>query len=68
MQHCLIALIKKCEKSVDNGGAFGLLLTDISKALDCFSHELLIAKLDAYGFHKRSLILIHCYLSNCNKG
>ena len=67
VQHCLIALIEKCEKSVDNGGAFGLLLTDLSKALDCFSHELLIAKLDAYGFDKKSLILVHCYLSNCKQ-
>ena len=31
---------------------------------DCLSNELLIAKLDAYGFEKRSLILIYNYLSN----
>ena len=55
------------KKSVDNGGAFGLLLTDLSKALDCFSHELLIAKLDPYGFDERSLILIHCNFSNCKQ-
>ena len=35
--------------SVDNGGTFGALFTDLSKA---FFHELLIAKLDAYGFDK----------------
>ena len=49
-QHCLITLIEKWKKSVDNGGAFGALLTDLSKAFDCLPHELLIAKLDAYGF------------------
>ena len=51
-------------KSVDNGGAFGALLTDLSKTFDCVSHELLIVKLDAYGFDKWSLVLIYNYLSN----
>ena len=63
-QHCLITLIEKWKKSVDNGGAFGALLTDLSKAFDCLPHELLIAKLDAYGFDKSSLKLMHSYLSN----
>ena len=52
------------EAKVDNGGAFGALLTDLSKAFDCLSLELLIAKLDAYGFDKSSLKFIHSYLSN----
>ena len=30
-QHCLITLIEKWKKSVDNGGAFGALFTDLSK-------------------------------------
>ena len=50
------------EENVDNGGAFGALLTDLSKAFDCLPHELLIAKLDAYGFDKNSLKVIHSYL------
>ena len=44
-QHCLITLIEEWKKSVDNGGAFGALLTDLSKDFDCLPHELLIAKL-----------------------
>ena len=63
-QHRLITLIEKWKKSVDNGGAFGALLTDLSKAFDCLPHELLIAKLDAYGFDKSSLKLLHSYPSN----
>ena len=63
-QHCLIALIEKWKKSVDSGGAFGALLTDLSKAFDCLSHELLIAKLEAYGFDEKALTLIYNYLSN----
>ena len=46
-QHCLITLIEKWKKSVDNGGAIGTLLTDLLKAFDCLLHELLIATLDA---------------------
>ena len=55
----LITLIEKWKKSVDNGGAFGALPTDLTKAFDCLPQELLIAKLDAYGFDKSSLKLIH---------
>ena len=57
-QHCLVSMIEKCKESVDSGGAFGALMTDLSKAFDCLHHELLIAKLDAYGFDKKSLKLI----------
>ena len=37
---------------------------DLSKAFDTINHELLIAKLDAFGFSKKSLELILDYLSN----
>ena len=43
----------------------GAVLTDLSKAFDCLNHQLLIAKLEAYGFDKISLNFIYNYLSNC---
>ena len=43
---------------------FGALLTDLCKAFDCLDHELLIAKLNAYGFSLPALKLVHNYLSN----
>ena len=56
--------MKNGKKTVDNGGVFGALLTDLSKAFDCIPHDLIIAKLEAYGFHIDALKLIHDYLSN----
>ena len=56
-QLCIMTLMEKWKKSVNNGGAFGA-FTDLSKTFDCLSHELFIAKLDAYGFDKNTLKII----------
>ena len=37
---------------------------DLSKAYDCLPHELLVAKLEAYGVGKAALNLISNYLSH----
>ena len=57
-------MIEKCKKVVDNGDGFGALLKDLSKAFDCIPHDLIIAKLEAYGFQIDALRLVHDYLSN----
>ena len=56
--------MEKWKRAVDSGQIFGALLTNLSKAFDCFDHELLIAKLNAYGFNLPDLKLVHDYLSN----
>ena len=48
---------------MDKGKTFGILPTDLSKAFDCLSHELIIAKLNAYGFSLSVLELMQSYLS-----
>ena len=50
------------KESVDQGGHYGLLLTDLTKAFDCIMHDLLIAKLQAYGFDNDSLNFVCNYL------
>ena len=63
-QHCLLAMTEKRKTAVDNGGVFAALLTDLSKAFDCIPHDLIIAKIAAYGFNTNALRLTHNYLSN----
>ena len=63
-QQCFLALLEKWKRAVDSGQMFDALLTDLSKAFDCLDHELLIAKLNAYGFSLPALKLIHDYLPN----
>ena len=63
-QHCLLLILEKWKRAVDNNKVFGALLTDLSKAFDCISHDLLIAKLNAYGWSLSALKLVHSYLQN----
>ena len=62
-QHALFRLIETCRKTLDEKAVMGMVLMDLSKAYDCLSHDLLIAKLAAYGFGPNSLALISNYLS-----
>ena len=57
-------MLEHCKKALDNGKLAGALLTDLSKAFDCLNHELLIAKLEAYGFENKSLTYILSYLTD----
>ena len=67
-QHCLLMMLESWKEAVDKNKAFGALMTDLSKAFDCLSHDLLIAKLHAYGIDLSSLKLLQDYLSNrCGK-
>ena len=63
-QHALLKFLETCKMTMDNGGFPGALLMDLSKAFDCLNHELLLAKLQAYGFSRGALAIIHSYLSN----
>ena len=57
-------MTEKWRKCLDKGGVSEAILTDLSKAFDCILHDLLIAKLAAYGFDYQSLGIMGSFLSN----
>ena len=56
------------KRATDNKKAFGALLTELSKAIDCLCHDLLTAKLHAYDLDKDSLNILQDYLSKRKQG
>ena len=63
-QHALFRLLQAWQKELNQCGFVGTILMDLSKAYDCLHHDLLIAKLEAYGLNTASLSLIKNYLAN----
>ena len=63
-QLALLSLTEKWKKVLDNKDFGGAVLMDLFKVFDTINHDLLIAKLHAYGFDKSSLKLLFSYLNN----
>ena len=63
-QHALINLLEDWRTQLDNKKIIGTILCDLSKAFDTLSHDLMIAKLSAYGIDYYSLKFIDNYLTN----
>ena len=63
-QYAILNLIESWKKYRDNHGYSAAVLMDLSKAFDTINHDLLLAKLHAYGIKEDSLKLIMSYLSN----
>ena len=61
-QHVLIKLLEEWKSKLDNNFIVGSILMDLSKAFDCIPHDLIIAKLHAYGFDENALVLVYSYL------
>ena len=62
-QYALLNMLRRWQSSLNTNGVTGAILMDLSKAFDCLPHDLLIAKLNAYGFGQKLLNVIHNYLS-----
>ena len=58
-QHYLVSMLEKWKSATDNKNSFGALPTDLSKDL---SYDLLIAKLNPYGFNMSALRFVHSFL------
>ena len=59
----LLYMMEKMSKISDYKGVFAAGLTDIFKAFDCISHEVLLAKLHAYGSNTILVTFMHTYLN-----
>ena len=58
-ERVLIRLLENRRNKLDNINVIGAFLTDLSKAFDCIPHDLLVAKLNAYGFKRDTLAYIY---------
>ena len=57
-------MLEKSKRALDKGEYVSALFMDLSKTFNTINHDLLIAKLKAYGFSKEPLKLIKSYLKN----
>ena len=62
--HALISPFEKRHYNVYQGRMFGASLTDLSKTFDCLPHDIIIAKLNAYGSDMKALNFTYDYLIN----
>ena len=60
--HVLLRLLEEWKKHLDDKNFVGAVLMDLSKAFDCIPHDLLIAKMHAYGFEFNTLVFFYSYL------
>ena len=56
-------MIETWRKYLDENKIVGATLMDLSKAFDCLLHDLMVAKLEAYGLDTKALKLMLSYLS-----
>ena len=61
-QHCLMSMPEMWKNTLDKGCS--AIFMDLSKVFDKMNHNLLIAKLGAYGFERDSLSFIKSYLKD----
>ena len=59
-----LRLLEDWKRALDNDGCVAAILIDLSKAFDCLPHNLLKAKLKAYGLSAGAEDLLDSYLTN----
>ena len=57
-------MVENIKEYLDEGKIVCMMMTDLSRAFDCISYKLLIAKLHAYGLSQTACELIFSYYEN----
>ena len=62
IRHSLLTILEKWKRGINNAAYVSALFMQLSKAFDAINHDLMLAKLKAYGFLNKALNLMHSYL------
>ena len=63
-QNSLLRIIESWKAKLNNGSKVGVIIMDLSKAFDSLNHDLLLAKLEAYGLDNNAVKFMRSYLTN----
>ena len=63
-QHSLLKMLELWKEALDQRKSVSAIFMDIFKAFDTLNHDLLLARLEAYGFSENSIGYIQNYLDN----
>ena len=61
-QQVLTRLLEEWREKLERNFIVGVVLMDLSKTFECIPHDLIIAKLAAYGIERETLRLIYSIL------
>ena len=57
-------MIESWKAKLNNGSKVGVMIMELSKAFDSLNHDLLLAKLEAYGLENNAVRFMRSYLTN----
>ena len=63
-QNSLLRMTDSWKPKLNNGSKVGVIIMDFSKDLDSINHDLLLAKLEAYGLDNNAVRFLRSYLIN----
>ena len=63
-QYALLKMIENWKTQLNKRNQIGVIIMDLSKAFDTLNHDLLVAKLKAYGLDSNVALFIRNYLTN----
>ena len=63
-ENSLLRMIESWKAKLNNGSKVGVIIMDLSKAFDSLNHDLLLAKLEAYGLDNDAVSFMRSYVTN----